>query len=892
MATKLYLLLIALLLVTTDFLSALPDKVRIGGLFETNEDPNVEKAFMHAIDRINSNRNVLGKSQLVPVTEVLTPDDSFHTSKKLCLMLRGGLAGVFGPRSPTSAAHVQSIADTLGVPHVEYRWDFRNVRHDFSLNLYPHPEILSKAYLDMVNEWKWKSFTLVYDDNQGLVRLQELLKAEFSEVKMFVRQMEATNDHRPLLKEMKKNAETRIVLDCSAERLESIFEQAQELGMINHYHSYLVTSLDLHTVNMSLFKNSNTNITALRIIQPNKVMDLTSVFGRYIFEPNLYGHPIDKTHTIKTEAALVFDAVRMFAKALNEVDKKFRYGFDIPPLYCNSSDFAPWSRGNDTIQTMRNMTMDGITGTIAFNSDGFRTNFILDIISYYDGQLLNAGVWNSSAAKRVNITRTQKEVEIDILRAIERHHFQVVVRMSEPYTMERKDPEKYSVNDRYEGYSIDLLKLIADYLKFNYSIKVVKDGMYGNKNADTGEWDGMIKELIEQEADIAIGDLTINYDRESAVDFTMPFMNLGISILYKKPVKKDPNLFSFMSPLSLDVWLYMGTAYLGVSVLLFLLARFSPYEWDSPHPCDPDPDVLENQFNLLNCMWFTIGSLMQQGCDFLPKAVSTRLVAGIWWFFTLIMISSYTANLAAFLTAERMDSPIESVEELAAQTKIKYGCQSGGTTESFFRESSLATYQTMWSVMESTLPSVFTKDNNEGVDRVKKGQYAYLIESTANEYFIERNCDLMQIGGLLDTKSYGVATPPGSPYRSLFSRAILRLQESGQLHVLKEKWWKKEMGGGKCPAEVASSGGGANELGLANVGGVFVVLLGGMALACMIGVVEFVWKTRQTVREARGSFWDEAKRELIFSLKCGTNKKPVNKKAESTDGLNVPLTNY
>lgn len=38
-------------------------------------------------------------------------------------------------------------------------------------------------------------------------------------------------------------------------------------------------------------------------------------------------------------------------------------------------------------------------------------------------------------------------------------------------------------------------------------------------------------------------------------------------------MKKPPNLFSFLSPLSLDVWIYMATAYLGVSVLLFVLAR-------------------------------------------------------------------------------------------------------------------------------------------------------------------------------------------------------------------------------------------------------------------------------------------------------------------------------
>ena len=63
------------------------------------------------------------------------------------------------------------------------------------------------------------------------------------------------------------------------------------------------------------------------------------------------------------------------------------------------------------------------------------------------------------------------------------------------------------------------------------------------------------------------------------------------------------------------------------------------------------------------------------------------MIAALWWFFTLIMISSYTANLAAFLTVERMESPIESAEDLAKQTKIKYGCLESGSTRAFFRVS-------------------------------------------------------------------------------------------------------------------------------------------------------------------------------------------------------------
>lgn len=68
----------------------------------------------------------------------------------------------------------------------------------------------------------------------------------------------------------------------------------------------------------------------------------------------------------------------------------------------------------------------------------------------------------------------------------------------------------------------------------------------------------------------------------------------------------------------------------------------------------------------------------------MPKATSTRIIAGFWGFFTLIIISSYTANLAAFLTVERMQSPIEDVKDLAMQTKIHYGARSGGSSEAFF----------------------------------------------------------------------------------------------------------------------------------------------------------------------------------------------------------------
>lgn len=91
------------------------------------------------------------------------------------------------------------------IPHLETRWDYRLRRESCLVNLYPHPSTLSKAYVDLVNAWRWKSFTIIYETNEGLVRLQELLKAHGpSEFPITVRQLSDSGDYRwPKLTDIK-----------------------------------------------------------------------------------------------------------------------------------------------------------------------------------------------------------------------------------------------------------------------------------------------------------------------------------------------------------------------------------------------------------------------------------------------------------------------------------------------------------------------------------------------------------------------------------------------------------------------------------------------------------------------------------------------------------------
>ena len=82
--------------------------------------------------------------------------------------------------------------------------------------------------------------------------------------------------------------------------------------------------------------------------------------------------------------------------------------------------------------------------------------------------------------------------------------------------------------------------------------------------------------------------------------------------------------------------------------------------------------------------------------------------------------------------------------------------------------SKIAVYERMWKFMESAEPSVFVKTTEEGVQRVRnsKGKYAFLLESTMNDYYNQKKpCNTMKVGGNLDSKGYGIATPLGSDLR-------------------------------------------------------------------------------------------------------------------------------
>uniref|UniRef100_A0A5F9DAL7 Glutamate receptor n=1 Tax=Oryctolagus cuniculus TaxID=9986 RepID=A0A5F9DAL7_RABIT len=657
--------------------------------------------------------------------------------------------------------------------------------------------------------------------------------------------------YRMLFQDLEKKKERLVVVDCESERLNAILGQIIKLEKNGIGYHYILANLGFMDIDLNKFKESGANVTGFQLVNytdtiPAKIMQQWK-------NSDARDHTRVDWKRPKYTSALTYDGVKVMAEAFQSLR---RQRIDISRRGnagdCLANPAVPWGQGIDIQRALQQVRFEGLTGNVQFNEKGRRTNYTLHVIEMKHDGIRKIGYWNEDDKFVPAATDAQAGGDNS---SVQNRTYIVTTILEDPYVMLKKNANQFEGNDRYEGYCVELAAEIAKHVGYSYRLEIVSDGKYGARDPDTKAWNGMVGELVYGRADVAVAPLTITLVREEVIDFSKPFMSLGISIMIKKPQKSKPGVFSFLDPLAYEIWMCIVFAYIGVSVVLFLVSRFSPYEWHSEEfeeGRDQTTSDQSNEFGIFNSLWFSLGAFMQQGCDISPRSLSGRIVGGVWWFFTLIIISSYTANLAAFLTVERMVSPIESAEDLAKQTEIAYGTLEAGSTKEFFRRSKIAVFEKMWTYMKSAEPSVFVRTTEEGMIRVRKskGKYAYLLESTMNEYIEQRKpCDTMKVGGNLDSKGYGIATPKGSALRGPVNLAVLKLSEQGVLDKLKSKWWYDK---GECGSKDSGSKDKTSALSLSNVAGVFYILIGGLGLAMLVALIEFCYKSRSESKRMKG----------------------------------------
>jgi hypothetical protein len=82
-------------------------------------------------------------------------------------------------------------------------------------------------------------------------------------------------------------------------------------------------------------------------------------------------------------------------------------------------------------------------------------------------------------------------------------------------------------------------------------------------------------------------------------------------------------------------------------------------------------------------------------------------------------------------------------------------------------------YEKMWHVMKSNSKDLLVKSTIDGINKIKNENFALFCESKLIEYMVERDCELVQIGGLLDDKTYGIGTPTGKIYLFIILKIVL-----------------------------------------------------------------------------------------------------------------------
>ncbi|XP_037085885.1 LOW QUALITY PROTEIN: ionotropic receptor 25a-like [Pollicipes pollicipes] len=449
-----------------------------------------------------------------------------------------------------------------------------------------------------------------------------------------------------------------------------------------------------------------------------------------------------------------------------------------------------------------------------------------------------------------------------------KRHFKIGVIVANPWTFMVRNSRGDPVRDPsgrpvYGGYCIELLDKLADKMEFNYDLVFPADGAFGAKNVQTSKWSGLVGDLVEKDTDIVIAALTMTSEREEVIDFVAPYFDQsGISIVVRKQ-EPEYSIFRFMTVLKKEVWFSIVGALVVTGLMIWVLDKFSPYSAQNnpdnyPYPC--------RTFTLKESFWFALTSFTPQGGGEAPKALSGRTLVAAYWLFVVLMLATFTANLAAFLTVERMQTTVKSLEELARQSRIEYTVVANSSILEYFQNMATAeeelfrvwkemtlnstTDQAKYRVWDYPIKEQYThilnvikktgmvRNDSVGFDKVlanKKGEYAFIHDASIVRYEVYRNCNLTQVGEPFAEQPYAIAVQQGSHLQDEISKNILELQKDRYFEALTAKYWNASLRG-DCPSRGDSEG-----ITLHSLGGVFIATLAGLVLALITLAGEVVY---------------------------------------------------
>lgn len=360
-------------------------------------------------------------------------------------------------------------------------------------------------------------------------------------------------------------------------------------------------------------------------------------------------------------------------------------------------------------------------------------------------------------------------------------------------------------------------------------------------------------ELVSRRADMAFAPLTITPKRAQVIDFSKPFKFHGFSILLRR-ASKHTTLASFLQPFHNQLWiLVIGVATHVVALTLYLLDRYSTFGRFGLKrkflPTRPKCSHDDHPLHLSSSLWFSWSILLNSGVgEHTPKSLSGRVLGIFWSGFAMIVVASYTANLAAFLVLDsREETPtlsgIDDPRLRSGDLAINFATVKGSAVDSYLQ--SQVEYINLYRKMEE-----FNFNNvDESILALRAGLIDALIwDSTRLEWEVatDERCSLGIAGELFGSSGYGIGLERDSYWTKNVTTRLLELHESGFMMELDKKWIAGADGRNQPSASASGASGGCerrNEdhpetLGIYNIAGVFILFACGLVASFGLIVIE------------------------------------------------------
>lgn len=99
----------------------------------------------------------------------------------------------------------------------------------------------------MIQSLGWKNFIAIYEDDEGLSRLQKTLTLKRDKDEpIAIRQLNEGPDYRPILKDIRSLSVCNIIIDVDPKKLIDIIMQAREVKLFADYCNFILTYLVIH----------------------------------------------------------------------------------------------------------------------------------------------------------------------------------------------------------------------------------------------------------------------------------------------------------------------------------------------------------------------------------------------------------------------------------------------------------------------------------------------------------------------------------------------------------------------------------------------------------------------------------------------------------------------